>query len=127
MIKVDIDVADTLAGMQNILDNGKNLPMDEIAQLLLESVQLNFDREGRPDPWAPRKDYGDGHPLLNDTGELIASLEAYVHGDDAGVTAGASYAGYLDQGTSRMEARPFMLIQDTDMDRIEDLLAKHFS
>jgi phage gpG-like protein len=127
MINVNVDAADVLSGMQNILDNGQNLPMDEIAQILLESVQRNFEEEGRPSKWDARKDPGDGHPLLNDTGNLIDSLEANVVGDIAYVTAGASYAGYLNEGTSRMVARPFLLVQDEDMDAIEELLAKHFS
>ena len=127
MINTSIDVVDALAGLQNILDDGRNLPMDEIAELLLASVQRNFDEEGRPDRWDPRVEPTGSWPLLNKTGNLIASLGTDINGDIVSVTNSASYAGYLNEGTEKMVARPFLMIQESDLDAIEELLAQHFS
>jgi len=127
MINTSIDVVDVLNGIDRIADDGRNLPMDEIAELLLASVQRNFDEEGRPDRWDPRVEPTGSWPLLNKTGNLIASLGTDINGDIVSVTNSASYAGYLNEGTEKMVARPFMMIQESDMDAIEELLARHFS
>ena len=127
MIKIGFDVTGAVSTMQNILDDGRNLPMDEVALLLLHSVEENFEREGRPDPWMPRiEDPENPWPLLNKTGNLLGSLQAVVHGDVAGVATDVAYALYLDSGTVKMVDRPFMMIQDEDLDQIEEILANHF-
>ena len=127
MIHVDIDTNSVLNGIDSIMDDGRNLPLSEIAELLLASVQRNFDEEGRPDRWEPRVEPTGSWPLLNKTGNLISSLGTDINGDTVSVTNSAPYAGYLNEGTGKMVERPFMMIQEEDMDAIEELLARHFS
>jgi phage gpG-like protein len=118
------------AAVHDIIERGENLPMDEIAQFLVESVHQNFDAEGRPDPWAPRAEspYDDGHPILRDSGSLYESIYAStISQDEITVTSNLEYAEYNDQGTSRMPARPFFLMQDSDADEIENIIAQHFN
>jgi phage gpG-like protein len=116
--------------MEELIEAGENLPVDEIAQLLIDSVHENFLQEGRPGPWAPRVEspYDDGHPILRDTGDLYNSIQAMeVSQEEIIIDSDLDYAGYNDQGTSRAPARPFLVIQDSDADEIEDLLAQHFN
>ena len=48
---------------------------DAAERIVLDGVGDNFAREQTADGmgWPPRKDPGDGHPLLNDTGALLAA------------------------------------------------------
>jgi phage gpG-like protein len=107
------------------------IPVSEIGKLILQSIEQNFDEEGRPTPWAPRKEEGDGHPLLKDTGSLYYSLfyDILRHPDeiDLEFQSGMPYDVFLDKGTEKMPARPFYLIQDEDVTEIEDILARHFT
>ena len=126
MFEVEIDLS-RFAELGKKLDY---LPTGAIAKLILQSIEQNFDEEGRPTPWAPRVDPGDGHPLLKDTGALFHSLFYNIDrgSDDIVIDfeSGMPYAGYLDQGTEKMVARPFFLVQDEDINEIEEILAKHF-
>ena len=126
MIDVNIDdyaVMDFLDGLEDL---SKNLPLEEIGRLLVESVRENFNQEGRPS-WEPRMEPTGGWPLLRKTGDLYNSITFQISGDDVTVDHGTAYGDYLDQGTSRMVARPFLVIQDEDADRIEQIFAQHFS
>lgn len=49
-----------------------------------------------------------GNGLLFDTGALYQSVDWKATGKTGEVSAGASYAQYLQEGTKRMPARPFM-------------------
>jgi phage gpG-like protein len=113
--------------LREIASRADDLPMQDISDILLQSVRENFLAQGRPDPWTPRVDnpYDDGHPLLMDTMALYNSLYADVTADEVEINSGEDYGEYLDQGTSKMVARPFFIIQEEDADRIEDLLAQH--
>lgn len=44
-----------------------------------------------------------------DTGALRASIAASAGGNSASVTAGAPYAAYVEFGTCKMAARPFLV------------------
>jgi HK97 gp10 family phage protein len=51
-----------------------------------------------------------GNPPAKDTGELIRSIVVDNAGDtiEVGVTSGAPYGKYLERGTDKMKARPFL-------------------
>ncbi|MEE7478427.1 phage virion morphogenesis protein [Methylobacterium hispanicum] len=55
---------------------------------------------------AARKKKGSG--LLVDTGRLMGSISASVAGDTAVIGTNVFYGGYLQEGTSKMPARPFL-------------------
>jgi len=51
-----------------------------------------------------------GHMPARDTGELISRItyDSYANKIEIGAEAGAPYAIYLEEGTNKMDARPFM-------------------
>ena len=118
-----------------------------IQQVLIPSFRENFDMEGRP-PWTPAAhDYG--HPLLNDTGQLrnrstilaIWRLDRekaeidpsalisrvgpkIVH--QGGAARGTGSSKDKDRGRALkrkglhvLPARPFIMMQDEDADKIQ--------
>jgi len=114
----------------DMIEQSENLPMESISQLLINSVHENFLEQGRPDPWLPRVEnpYDDGHPLLMDTGNLYDSIYAStITNEEIVVESSTEYGDFLNSGTTRMAARPFLIMQDTDADEIENLLAQHFN
>ena len=67
----------------------------------------------RPSPWAPRKNKGDGHPLLIRSGNLRQSITWRFNGSDSVVVGSpARYAIYHQMGTKRMPAMPFFPIDE---------------
>lgn len=122
---IDIDISDYTAILDSIHDQGQELPMDAIGQLLVESVHQNFDQEGRPTAWEPRQD-DNPWPILRKTGDLYHSIHYSIVGDTVYVDEGVGYGTYHDQGTSRLPARPFLLVQDEDEQAIMDIIAQSF-
>ncbi len=102
-------------------------PLEQIGELLVGSVLANFDSEGRPDAWEPRVDPEGTWPILNKTGALKGSISASYGDMEVTVDHGTDYGDYLDQGTSRMTARPFLLIQDEDQEAINEIIAQWLS
>ena len=59
--------------------------MAAIAGVMLDSVEENFEKEGRPETWTPlaeetvedrrKKGFGPEHPILQRTGTLAASVQ----------------------------------------------------
>jgi phage gpG-like protein len=97
-------------------------PMHEIGQLMLESIDRDFEYEGRPTPWAPRVEPTGTWPILQKTGNLRNSFYPIITETGVEIVSDAHYAEYLDQGTDRMVARPFFLVQDDDESKIVDIL-----
>lgn len=79
-----------------------------LAEFTLGEVQQGFVDETDPSgrQWKPRKNIGDGHPLLNETGLLFDSFTAviYKRGGFAVVNS-VVYAQFHQHGTDRMPAR----------------------
>lgn len=123
---IDLNISDYTAILQDIRDEGQALPMDEIGNLLVESVHENFNAEGRPDSWEPRRD-DNPWPILRRTGALYNSISYSVFGDTVTVDENVGYGTFHDQGTSRLPARPFLLIQPEDEQAIMDLIARSFT
>lgn len=65
----------------------------------------------RPSPWAPRKNSKAKHPLLIKSGSLRQSISWRITAPDTvQVGSDKKYAGYHQQGTKKMPARPFFPI-----------------
>lgn len=106
-------------------------------RMALEGVKNNFDNSQTADGigWAPRKDPGDGHPLLILTTLLIQSAVgngpgAITYIEDRSVTFGVDgnvveYAPAHEFGTENMPARPYMAVPDEYLDAIGEALADH--
>ena len=125
-----MEITIDLSGLKDIEKKLDYLPSGMIAKTIFQSVEDNFQEEGRPTAWEPRKDEGDGHPLLYDNGTLFHSLfyniDRMSDGIDINFESGVDYSKFLDLGTEKMVARPFWMLQDPeDYDAIDEIIAKH--
>ena len=126
---VEISITDQFTPLLNEMAlSGEDLSpvLGQIGELMVDSVHENFDWQGRPELWEPRQD--DNYwPILMHTGNLLHSIHYEVEGGfSVSVGSDVPYAGFHQQGTSKMPARPFLLIQDQDTNEIENLLVQHF-
>ena len=99
--------------------------MEEIGRMMVLSVRNNFLQEGRPERWAERKDPYSWWPLLRKSGRLYGSIFYEADRDSLTVDHDTPYGDYLDQGTEYMPARPFLIMQDEDVQRAEEKLYRH--
>ena len=80
----------------------------------LRNEELNV--LANPSPSAP------GSPPGVRSGDLRRNWTMFYGGDTFGIEAGMGYAGYLEGGTSKMAARPFVQkIQDQAMPQIRSI------
>ena len=122
---INIDISNYTAMLDSIYDQGNDLPLDEIGQLLVESVHENFRLEGRPERWAERQD-DNPWPILYYTGTLYDSIHYNTYRDEVTVDDDTDYGVWHNVGTSRLPKREFYLIQDEDEREIMDLIAQSF-
>ncbi len=110
----------------------------EIAVIVSESIKCNFDEGGRygggkagggTDLWEPSKRvkrYG-GKTLVN-TGRLRNSIGVVVSNVQNGISvkmeAGVEYGAIHQSGGRRTPRRPFLVIQDEDIERIGEAIEK---
>lgn len=102
--------------------------MDQVAKQLHRAVEDSFDREGNHDGfprWKKRKPRGkkrDRHPMLNKSGKLKRSLRPVATDTEAAVETDVGYAGFQNDGTRNMAARPFLQINDADLEKAGDTM-----
>jgi phage gpG-like protein len=99
--------------------------LEEIGAMLVDSVKETIDSEGHGD-WEPAA-YDYGHPLLKDTNSLYNSIRYQISGDEITVSHGVDYGDYQNEGTSRIPARPFLVMQQQDLAMAEEIIANLFS
>lgn len=133
---IHIDSAAVDAALASVQRNVGNLQpaWDMIGQDLWASVMDNFSSEGRPTKWAPlaastlarkaRKGQA-GKKILNATGTL--NQEIGWKPDSRGVDVGTmvKYAAYHQDGTRRIPARPFLVLQDADEEKAANTLLEY--
>jgi len=129
MINIEIDDHAVLEFFHDLSDRSKDLPLDEIGKILVDSIHQNFLDGGRPDPWEPRKkDYP--WPTLMKSRDLYNSINYDIDksGEESSVNLsyGEDYGIFHDEGTVFLPKRQFMCIQPEDVGRIEDVIAQHF-
>lgn len=120
---------------------------EEIGQILVSSAQKNFDAEGRygelidevwqggASTWKPLSDSrlkqrerkGHTGKKLQDTGGLKLAMSYEITSSGIEIGNGKDYAEYLQYGTSKMPARPFIMIQDEDIVEINHAVNDFFS
>ena len=105
--------------------------MTEIAGIMLDAVEENFKREGRPETWTPlaeatvedrrEKGFGPEHTILQRVGVLAASVQADSGRDEATVHTNLSYAalqpfeGKAGRGKKVVTPpRPFLVLVPED-------------
>ena len=131
---VSTDGLDEALGTLRLLAaKGKNLsPMlDELGRDEEARVLMRFEHGEAPDGTAwqalkrPRPRGGD-RPL-QDTGVLMGSITAQVHGNTLQIGTATDYAHYHQFGTQHIPARPFLGVSDDLLASIKELTHAYFS
>lgn len=133
-IKVDVSTA----GFQQVVDSLQKPEalLEKIGQYLVSSTQARIrTTKSGPDgslwaPWSPatvraKQRTGQGGSLLLNSGRLFNSITHQVVAGQVEVTSNAPYARFLQLGTSRMPARPFLGISKDDEGAIAGLVRRH--
>ncbi len=101
-----------------------------LVEVILPSIRENFDSEGRP-PWqrlseATVERRGSAHPILEDSGRLrsaATSAQTWRVTQDTvtpeDIDDIVPYAKYIQGGTKLMPARPFLVLQSEDGDKVQ--------
>ena len=134
--KVEENVSKTLqAKLARLRDIRR--PLEQVAQMLVESTRRRIkstktDPDGnRWEPWASstmaaRERNGTaGGGLLYETGSLWSTIRGRVQGRTAVVTSDEPYVKYLQLGTTKMPARPFMGISKQDARNTTSIMNAH--
>jgi phage gpG-like protein len=126
-----IDLGQALAALNRLAMLNMSPWLDSVGQKAQQDVQARIqqtkhDPESQPwSPWQPRtekqrlKKGNAGQGLLWDEGTLLNTIK--FSADSGGVTIGTEvgYAGYLQDGTQRMAARPFLGWSDAETTALE--------
>ena len=130
---VSTDGLDEALGTLRLLaTKGEDLaPMlDELGQDEVARVVQRFEQSRSPDGTAwqalkrPRPRGGD-RPL-QDTGVLMGSITAQVHGNTLQIGTATDYAHYHQFGTQHIPARPFLGVSDDLLASIQELTHAYF-
>lgn len=134
-----------LAAIGRDLSNMRTPLTTSIKTVLIPSIRENFTTGGRPDQWEPlaestvekRQRTGTGTTTLIETGRLmegatqfsrwdVGTSEAHISNwnQDIALKAAVHQGGAVATGRTRsadIPARPFLLIQTEDADKIEEI------
>jgi phage virion morphogenesis protein len=139
----DRELINALSRLRRKISNMRPV-MAEIAETLRSSVEENFARESSRGPLASKAKVGAWAALapgtlknrarkgktgkkLQVTGQLLASIQTKSSDVEALVGTNKKYARFLNDGTKKMPARPFMVIQQADLQEIEQTINEYFS
>jgi phage gpG-like protein len=126
-----MDLAQALACLNRLASLNMSPWMAKVGQQAQQSVQHRIQQSKQdPDnaawsPWMPRtekyrtKKGNAAQGLLWDDGTLLNSIKFHSAPDGVSVSSEVPYAGYLQDGTERMAARPFMGWSDEDIAGVE--------
>jgi phage virion morphogenesis protein len=144
--RIEVDASDVMRASAALADAMRGLApvMERTSATMLTSVQQNFSTESAGTPYnghaAPAGFWADlaastkrtraargtwPGKKLNDRGRLLASLQRFSTATEAGVGTSVAYARFLHSGTKRIPARPFLVLQQRDVDEIERLVREH--
>ena len=126
-------LGEALGTLRLLATKGEDLtPMlDELGQDEVARVVQRFEQSRSPDGTAwqalkrPRPRGGD-RPL-QDTGVLMGSITAQVHGNTLQIGTAIDYAHYHQFGTQHIPARPFLGVSDDLLASIKELTHAYFS
>lgn len=137
MIKVEVG-SSQIGDLAKKLEKPQDL-LNSIGDYLVKTTQARIrTTKSSPDgapwaPWAPstylaRAKQGSlGGGLLYNTGSLFNSISHSVSGDKVEVGTSSPFAKYLQMGTQRMPARPFLGISPADQEAITGLVRRHLT
>lgn len=106
-----------LAVARDVVMTLDSVPGDVLANLsskLEVEIQRTYSDESDPygSSWTPRKDEGDGHPILDDTGRMRRSFVLRIRKKGVHVVNTAKYATFHQFSTYKMPARPIFPSSD---------------
>lgn len=121
-----------LARVHNMAPVMARIGEHQASKVLLEIMQEKTDPNDhrwaawKPSTRASREKKGNAAlGLLWDRGDLLASIKMKAGASEVAIGTDNPHAGYLQHGTSKMEARPFLGWSDEDMAYAERLVALH--
>lgn len=106
--------------------------LDELGAVLLAETLKNFEEERDPDgkAWESLKDstlrQKRGGKILQDSRAMLRSIEARRSGTTLEVGTPLEYGQWHQEGTRRMEARPFAGFGRSSKDVIGQAVTRHF-
>lgn len=108
-------------------------PLTKGGNVMLRSIDMNFKTAGRPKPWKRlakstilfKFKHGYSPLPLTRTGALRRSVVFRASKDSLKIGTAIPYAPHHQFGTSRMPARPFLVFQKEDVQKIERLILEH--
>jgi phage virion morphogenesis protein len=138
-IKTEVQDRELMNALNRLRRKTGNLRpvMNEIAETMRSSVEENFKQEsgrGKGGVWkdlAPstlraRARKGKTGKKLQVTGQLLASLQTKFSEQEALLGTNKKYARFLQEGTKKMPARPFLVIQQADVQEFQKIVNEHF-
>ncbi len=134
-IKIVIQQQEVIDALNQLSNKMSDLTpvMREIAGHMRNAVEENFEQEGRP-KWDALKQStilqrtGKGHwpgKILQVSGQLAASISSQYDASSAQVGTNKTYGIFHQLGTSKMSARPFLVLSDDDMAIIMDTINRY--
>jgi phage gpG-like protein len=128
-IEININSFDTqeLLRKLQLKQNDWTQELYDIGVLMLRSIDLNFDRQGRPTAWTPSQAAQKRNGMtLVDTGRLRRSVSILGDPDNLfdlkktslKMSTDVDYAKYLH------EERPFLVVQDEDLRNMEQIVIR---
>lgn len=136
-IEIKIDDKEIQKLLKKLISKTENLRplMRNIAGIMLDSVEENFEKEGRPDKWQglakptikqrTKKGYWPGR-ILQVRGELASSITSKFDENSAVVGTNKVYAAIHQLGGKagrnkkvKIPARPYLLISDSEINVIK--------
>ena len=121
---IKIDTSEVKALFNNINNFLLNPPWNIVQNDVQQSIDNNFNAQGRPDKWTPRK-VDRPWPILKKSGALKKSV--YTASSGPNLTLGSNgllYNAVHQFGYSKQNipARPYLMLQEED----EELIANKF-
>lgn len=129
MMTIDLSVA--LAGLNRLASANMSPWLVSVGKREQAAIQARIKAGKKaPDdepwsPWKPSTEHHRNHKgnaergLLYDEGTLLASILYAAGPDEVVIGTPVAYAGYLQDGTPRMDARPFAGWSDADLVALE--------
>ena len=124
-----------LLKLQRVLEQSKKLPLKEMGEIAVKSINENFpvggryslpgSVEGGNSRWVKRKD-NKPHPILWKTGKLKKSVKFTAHVRVVVIRSNLVYSAFQNYGFAEknVPARPYMVIQKEDRRKMGGLIKR---
>ncbi len=131
MLRLTILENEGLSGLHDLEARADDLAsvLRKIGDMGKVSVIRNFAEGGRPTKWKPSiRVLLHGGRTLIDTGRLLASIgwaEPVITPKSVSFGTNVRYAPFHQYGTWKLPPRPFMLLQDQDIEDIREVVREY--